>query len=292
MRKIKSGVYGLNPLLDGGLNENSITVIIGTSGTGKTTLGTQFIRRGLEVGNDAVFVSLDENQEQIIREAIAMGWTDIHKYIENKKLVFIDASGKKFSEFIMEELPDFVDRWHGVKSRIVIDPLTPVIWAVEDQYQQRELLSILMKETRKVGTVICTLEEHGTAGRLTGKETVIPMYLADSVVHLKYIRKGGQITRNLEIIKCRSSKHSSLTHEYKIIKGLGLVVEQSKYNKKQTRTIPSRLNTELKKRKEYLPRDVYMRIGEAFRNLFDDDIKGVDPSEILANILEDYSEID
>lgn len=292
MRKIKSGVYGLNPLLDGGINENSVTVIIGTSGTGKTTLGTQFIRRGLEVGNDAVFVSLDENQEQIIREAIAMGWTNIHKYIESKKLVFIDASGKKFSEFIMEELPDFVDRWHGVKSRIVIDPLTPVIWAIEDQYQQRELLSILMKETRKVGTVVCTLEEHGTAGRLTGKETVIPMYLADSVIHLKYIRKAGSISRNLEIIKCRSSRHSSKSHEYRIMKGLGMVVKRSKIPRKITKNISPKLVEEIKKRKENLPKEVYIRINEAFRGLDDYDIKGLDAEEILVNILEDYSEID
>ena len=292
MRKIKSGVYGLNPLVDRGFNENSITVIIGTSGTGKTTMGTQFIRRGLEVGNDAVFVSLDENQEQIIREAVAMGWTNIHKYIENKKLVFIDASGKKFSDFIMEELPDFVERWHGVKSRIVIDPLTPVIWAINDQYQQRELLSILMKETRKVGTVLCTLEEHGTAGRLTGKETVIPMYLADSVIHLKYIRKGGRITRNLEIIKCRSSRHSSRSHEYKIIRGLGLIVEQYKSAKKKTKAISAKLNSELRKQKDHLPREVYLRINEAFSAIEDEDVKGVEPAEILYNILEDYSEID
>jgi KaiC/GvpD/RAD55 family RecA-like ATPase len=292
MRKIKSGVYGLNPLMDGGINENSITVVIGTSGTGKTTMGTQFIRRGLEVGNDAVFVSLDENQEQIIREAIAMGWTNIHKYIENKKLVFIDASGKKFSDFIMEELPDFVDRWHGVKSRIVIDPLTPVIWANEDKYQQRELLSMLMKETRKVGTVVCTLEEHGTAGRLTGKETVIPMYLADCVIHLKYARKVGRILRNLEVIKCRSSRHTSLSHEYRIVKGLGLVVKQPKIARKHTKAQSVKLMTELKKKREMLPREVYIRINEAFSGIEDDDIKGTDPAEILLNILEDYSEID
>jgi KaiC/GvpD/RAD55 family RecA-like ATPase len=246
----------------------------------------------LEVGNDAVFVSLDENQEQIIREAIAMGWTNIHKYIENKKLVFIDASGKKFSDFIMEELPDFVDRWHGVKSRIVIDPLTPVIWANEDKYQQRELLSMLMKETRKVGTVVCTLEEHGTAGRLTGKETVIPMYLADCVIHLKYARKVGRILRNLEVIKCRSSRHTSLSHEYRIVKGLGLVVKQPKIARKHTKAQSVKLMTELKKKREMLPREVYIRINEAFSGIEDDDIKGTDPAEILLNILEDYSEID
>ena len=67
MRKIRSGVYGLNPLLDGGVNENSTTVVIGRSGAGKTTLATQFIRRGLQDGQEGIFVSLDENKEQIIR---------------------------------------------------------------------------------------------------------------------------------------------------------------------------------------------------------------------------------
>ena len=70
MRKIKSGVVGLDSLVDGGLNELSTTVVIGTSGAGKTTFVTQFLRRGLEQNHDALFVSLDENQEQIIKEAV------------------------------------------------------------------------------------------------------------------------------------------------------------------------------------------------------------------------------
>ena len=46
MSKIKSGVYGLNNLLDGGINENTITAVIGSSGAGKTTFVTSFgIRR-------------------------------------------------------------------------------------------------------------------------------------------------------------------------------------------------------------------------------------------------------
>ena len=143
-----------------------------------------------------------------------------------------------------------------------------------------------------MGTVVCTLEEHGTAGRLTGKETVIPMYLADAVMHLKYIRKAGTINRNIEIIKCRSSRHSSKSHEYRIMKGLGMVIKRSKIPRKITKNMPSKLVAEIKKRKEHLPKEVYLRIIEAFKGLDDYDIKGLDPEEILLNILEDYSEID
>jgi len=147
MNKIKSGIYGLNPLLDGGFNKNSTTVIIGPSGAGKTTFATQFLRKGLELTNPGVFISLDENREQIIKEAVEMGWSNIHHYLDEKLLLFIDASGRKFAQFIREDLPDFIQKWEGADARIVIDPLTPVMWAVRDKYEQRELLSFLLKET-------------------------------------------------------------------------------------------------------------------------------------------------
>ena len=154
MKKITSGIYGLNPLLDGGINVNSTTVVIGASGAGKTTFATQYLRRGLEEGQEGIFVSLDENKEQIIREAVEMGWPEIVDYLQDELLVFIDASGKDFSEFIQKELPGFVQEWKGADSRIVVDPLTPVMWAIQDRYMQRDILGFMLKETRKVGTVL------------------------------------------------------------------------------------------------------------------------------------------
>ena len=120
--------------------------------------------------------------------------------------MFIDASGEQFSNFIKVELPDFVSEWKGTKSRIVIDPLTPVLWATKERYQQRELISFLLKEARKVGTVLCTLEEHGSMGDLSGPETIIPMYIADCIIQLKFITIVDVVNRSLQIVKCRSSK--------------------------------------------------------------------------------------
>ena len=227
MHKIRSGIYGLNSLMDGGINEKSTTVVIGSPGAGKTTFATQFIKRGLEEDQSGIFVSLDENQDQIIKEAVERGWTEINDFIDSGLLLFIDASGKEFSTFIREELPGFVNEWEGANARIAIDPLTPVVWAIQERYEQRELLSFLLKEMRKIGTVLCTLEEHGFKGDLSGQETIIPMYLADCVIHLKYIRGKGEVSRNLEIVKCRNSRHSKKAHMYKILHGFGIVLKLS-----------------------------------------------------------------
>jgi KaiC/GvpD/RAD55 family RecA-like ATPase len=291
MKKIKSGIYGLNPLLDGGINENSTTAVIGAAGAGKTTFATQFIRRGLESGQEGVFVSLDENKDEIIREAMEVGWREILDYLDDEKLVFIDASGKEFSTFIKKELPSFVSEWGGSSARISIDPLTPVLWAVQDQYERRDLIGFLLKQARKVGTVLCTLEEHGSSGDLSGPETIIPMYLADCVIHLRYRPVDGAVSRMLKIVKCRSSKHSDLTHSYRIIKGLGLIVERGSFKRTNTKKIPGKLEDDMKRiAGDKVPSHVRARLSRALKELTDDDFEGIKTSEIIEDVIEEHEE--
>ncbi len=290
MKKIKSGIYGLNSLLDGGMNENSATVVIGCSGAGKTTLATQFIRRGLEIGQEGIFVSLDENKDQIIREAIEMGWKKIVDYIDEERLVFIDASGREFSAFIKKELPSFVADWKGANARISIDPLTPVMWSNTDRYEQRELIGFMLKETRKVGTVLATLEEHGTASDLSGNESVIPMYLADCVIHLTSIHDPGLgLQRRLKILKCRSSRHSKMEHDYSIIKGLGLVVNTGPISV-HSKEAPDLLEGMLEDNKLRIPERVHQRLLNVLKDLRDDDFSGVSPEDIMKEIIKEYAE--
>ena len=289
MNKIKSGIYGLNSLLDGGLNENSATVVIGCSGAGKTTLATQFIRRGLEMGQEGIFVSLDENKEQIIKEAIQMGWKKIVDYIDEEKLVFIDASGQEFSAFIKKELPSFVADWKGANARIAIDPLTPVMWSTSDRYEQRELIGFMLKETRKVGTVLATLEEHGTAGDLSGNETVIPMYLADCVIHLKSIHTPeGGLQRRLKILKCRSSRHSKMEHQYSIVKGLGLVVDPANSSLKPSRKVPDQFRKIINDSRDSIPERVVARLTEVLQDLRDDDFTDIKLETLIREIISEY----
>ena len=291
MKKISSGVYGLNALLDGGINENSTTVVIGMTGAGKTTFATQFIRRGLEAGQEGIFVSLDENKEQIIKEAVEMGWKDITRFIDEEKLVFIDASGQEFSKFIKKELPDFVSHWKGANARIAVDPLTPVIWATPDRYEQRDLIGFMLKETRKVGTVLCTLEEHGSAGDLSGNETIIPMYLADSVIHLRNRHfEGDRLERKLKIVKCRSSRHSEREHPYSIIKGLGLVVNPEDYPREIKSETVSRLAEQFGLRGKELPKYVFDRISGAFNDLRDRDLKDLDVENLVETVISEYQD--
>ena len=284
--KIKSGVIGLDFLLDGGLNKRSSTVVVGSAGAGKTTFATQFIRRGLIDGKEAIFISLDENKEQIIRDAIDMGWDDILYFIKEEKLVFVDATGKEFSTFIKKELPDFVSSWKGADARIAIDPLTPVIWANPSRYVQRELLGMMLKELRRIGTVAATLEEHGPPD-LSSPETVIPMYLADTVIHLRY-RIGDNFSRGIKIVKMRGSRHSEKLHPYRIIPGLGVVVLSSGLKIGRSRTTVRELEKRIMDKMGNTSPVIAGKVKKLLRNMDDRDIEGVDLEELAKSIIEAY----
>ncbi|MFH0816343.1 MAG: ATPase domain-containing protein [Methanobacteriota archaeon] len=295
MRKIRSGVYGLNQLIDGGINENTVTAVIGSSGAGKTTFATYFLKRGLEDGEDAIFITLDESPDQIIKEVREMGWEEVDKYIDEGSMVFVDASGKQFSNFIRKELANFVEDWKGHGARIVIDPLTPVLWSVKEKYEQRELVSYFLRETRKIGTVLCTLEEHGVTSDLSSPELVIPMYLADNVIHLRYKSHESPETREMKIIKCRSSRHSKFWHPYRIVRGAGILIENSQEGTAKPRMkvdlaklLERKLNAAQRERMDRLDAKARAGLKHTLDILAAEELGDVDVNMALANILEEY----
>jgi len=293
MEKIRSGVYGLNALMDGGINEHTTTVVIGSPGAGKTTFATQFLRRGLEEGEDAVFITLDEAPQEIIKNAKLMGWEDAESYIESGNMVFVDAGGKQFSNFIRRELAEFVREWEGHAARIVVDPLTPVLWSVKEKYEQRELVSFLLRQTRRIGTVLCTLEEHGVVADLSAPELIIPMYLGDNVIHLRYASHEHPERRELKIIKCRNSKHSRMWHPYGIVRGAGLYVRRVPEDKKAQRN-RAKVDAAIRETMDKLAPEGKLNakalagLTRTVDTLAAEAPGDVDPLEILALVLEEY----
>ena len=287
MKKLKTGILGLDGLLDGGFNEHSASILVGSAGTGKTTMALQFLRKGLELGNEAIYITLEESRDQIMAEAKSMGWEDIGTYVDNGSMVFLEAAGKDMADFIKEELPQFVDDWKGSHARIVIDPLTPVIWAFNDKYEQRMLISELFKETKKVGTVLSTIEEYsGENGK--GEETVIPMYLADTIVRIYTLGPGTAGNRLLSILKSRQSWHSELTYPYRFVLGIGIVLDTTEMDGKRVKKLTPEMKLAIQNAASSLPKREAEQIKNVVKYLERADLGDMNPEQIVEMLIEDY----
>ena len=224
-RRLPSGIVGLDEVMEGGLRLNTVTVVVGASGTGKSTFAMQFLLEGLDRGEQALFITLDVQPKQLIQEAVLWGWERIQEQVD-KNLFFFATSGSDFKAVIEEQLPALVEarREYQTPTRVAIDPLTPIVWAEKDKSVQRELIGKLFNILKEIGPVLATVEEHGESFEESGTTSSIPVFLADGAVHLRYQPIGGAFNRTLEIIKMRGTRHGEEVYPYIFCRGVGAVV--------------------------------------------------------------------
>jgi hypothetical protein len=120
------------------------------------------------------------------------------------------------------------------------------------------------------------------------------MYLADAVVHLRFVRSDSFTQRKLEILKCRNSKHSNRSHFFKIIRGFGIIIESKNggrnKHKKVSNNIPKILRANLEDRLVEIPAAAKERIQQSLSRLNDEDFGNIDLAYLVDGILEDYTD--
>jgi circadian clock protein KaiC len=70
-----TGIAGLDEILGGGLTRDRMYLLHGDPGVGKTTVGLQFLRAGVELGERSLYVALSETRSEIDEVARSHGWT-------------------------------------------------------------------------------------------------------------------------------------------------------------------------------------------------------------------------
>ncbi len=285
--RVKTGVYGLDEVLKGGYRENTVNVVLGGTGVGKTTFGFQFSLYGLLRGEEVVYLSMEMNKKQIIREFKDMGWDEIEKYLEENKFhVFQEVSGRDslfLSTSLINKIKEYIS--NPEKVRIVIDPLTPLNFSF-DQENKRKEINRFFESLREVGTTLVTLEKHGVEE--SGSEGVIPLYLADSVIQLQNLGFGELYDRTLKIIKHRGSDHGEGLYPFDIHKGTGIVVETSEKQLNKLKT-KNKYEKTFKEAKNQIKNDFSGELKESLLKRIDLLQKGwtrdQDPKEVIENII-------
>ncbi len=70
---LPSGIEGLDRMLNGGIDRGTVTLLTGSSGVGKTTIGLSFLLEAAERGNRGVVFAFEETRDEIIHRCEALG---------------------------------------------------------------------------------------------------------------------------------------------------------------------------------------------------------------------------
>ncbi|HEC57584.1 MAG TPA: KaiC domain-containing protein [Candidatus Syntrophoarchaeum butanivorans] len=217
MERLSAGVTGIDRMLNGGFPRGYLILLIGEYGTGKTIFSLQYLWKGLELGEPGVYITLDQDEEEIIATAGDFGW-ELEPYINEEMLAVIrlnPADIKVSIERVESELPDLIRRFKT--KRLVFDSITLFETLFSDEAERRERIYTLAGLFKGSGlTTVMTSE--GLGGMSLQSRYGFAEYLADGVISLRYIRQCEmrEVSLALEIVKMRRTAHSRKIMPYSI----------------------------------------------------------------------------
>ena len=244
MERAKTGVYGLDELVEGGIPRKRTVLVSGACGTGKSIFSMQFIYKGaVEYDEPGVFVTFDEMPDKLRQDMTNFGW-NMKEAEDNELLTLVDASSARAGAPSEEEhamLPGQLDfdkmvidilstcRKIGAK-RLAIDSIPAMAFQLEKESEiRRAVLKLSYVISRSGLTTMITSEvpeqSLGAGQPMQFSKYGVEEYIADGVMLLSFLGVGSQATRTIYVRKLRGTKHSMEIHPMEIT-DKGIVVKK------------------------------------------------------------------
>ncbi|MGJ8573125.1 MAG: ATPase domain-containing protein [Hoeflea sp.] len=208
-----SGVRELDGLLGGGIERGSSTLLLGPSGTGKSTFSFQFVKATIERGEKAAIFQFDEELGLLFARTKALG-LDLESYRDRgllhiEQLDAAELSPGEFAHRVRDKVASFQ------ATTVVIDSINGYQAAMPEEnalvLHMHELLQYL---NRQGANTFLTVAQHGLVGDM--KSPVDVTYLADTVILLRYFESRGRVLRAVSVIKKRTGPHEDTIRQFQI----------------------------------------------------------------------------
>jgi KaiC/GvpD/RAD55 family RecA-like ATPase len=223
MERIRTGIKGLDELVEGGFPQGSTVLVSGGTGTGKTIFSTQYIYNGaVQYNEPGLFVTVESNPKNIAWNMESFGW-DIRKMQEEKKInIYRLHLGPKrsFSDQLKEELDTITSivKELGIK-RIAVDSTTAFASLIHDPSEIRSLLFRFGDGLKELDcTTLMTAETKSEKN--TFSAFGVEEFMADGVIVLYFMPPN----RSLFVRKMRGTKHDKNVHPFDMT-GEGIIVK-------------------------------------------------------------------
>ncbi|MEE9323088.1 MAG: ATPase domain-containing protein [Candidatus Aenigmarchaeota archaeon] len=232
--RLKSGVIDLDEKIEGGFVNNSVILLRGKAGTGKTAFCSSFLYAGAMNKEPGLYVTTEQGGADIKMDIKKMfGW-DLES-LEKKGLLKIIsitpiATGdeEKTDRLIKAYISEFTNKiGEAIKSmkaqRVVIDSVSILEMFIQNRYISRVTLMSLTRMLKRIGVTTMFTEGIAEHGGLLGEEALTE-FVVDTVITLEFTPITERYNRTMLISKMRRTDHSTFIHPFQISKrGLELL---------------------------------------------------------------------
>jgi len=227
--RVFSGIEGLDGLIGGGFEKGKVYLVTGESGTGKTIFAMQFLVKGIERGENGVFVTVDEKPEHMIEDAASLDW-DLQDLINRKFLSILDITHHfensrvgKAAQIDVRKITADLKRYTSEvdAKRLVIDPIAPLI--VYSRMGIRDYIRNLIFSLEGLGCTSLITSDTPIGSNQISRFGIEELFVSGVIV-LGLARLERIYERTLLIRKMRGTKLSLRLHNYTIEQGLGISI--------------------------------------------------------------------
>ncbi|MFQ5576949.1 MAG: RAD55 family ATPase [Anaerolineae bacterium] len=223
VERVKTGIEGLDEMLGGGFLPHTANLVEGAPGTGKTTLGMQFIYNGITLFDElGLIITFEEFPQQYYLDAASFGW-DFARLEKEGKLKVIMTS-PEVTRADLENVGGFIETYiadMGIR-RVLVDSVTHFERLTQNPTKLRALEYGFINALKREGlTSLLTKESPALLGESPEGDSEIA-FVVDSYSILRYVEIDSAISKAALILKMRGSNHAKDIREYEIAPQTGI----------------------------------------------------------------------
>ncbi|MGQ9597829.1 MAG: RAD55 family ATPase [Anaerolineae bacterium] len=214
--RVKTGIKGLDEMLQGGFLPQTANLVEGPPGTGKSTFGMQFIYNGIRYYNEpGLIVTFEEFPQQYYRDAESFGWD--FRQLEREGKLRVIMTSPEVSRSDMESVGGTLEtlaREMGAR-RVLIDSISHFDQLASDPIELRSTVFSFINALKREGlTSILTRESPVLLGSEEEDNSIA--FIVDSYILLRYVEIESAIRKALLVLKLRGSDHAKDIRQFEI----------------------------------------------------------------------------